>query len=120
MTETNLKNDYDEENGNELGSFNNKKEFKGDDQFYNHQRVKDYSDDYKHSLVFLITGIFLWLPFFFNLIFFKSPNIQARKFSVASLILGTVYFISIGVPLTVIYIVTYQNKRQYENNGYHY
>ncbi|KAM9950724.1 hypothetical protein ACTFIT_011999 [Dictyostelium discoideum] len=77
-----------EKNGNESKSFKNNKEFEKINQNYNNQRVKDYSDDYRHSLVFLISGLFLWLPLIFNLIFFRSPNIQARRFSVASLIIG--------------------------------
>ncbi|KAM9980059.1 hypothetical protein ACTFIZ_006326 [Dictyostelium cf. discoideum] len=86
-----------EKNGNELKSFKN-------NQNYNNQRIKNYSDDYKHSLIFLISGLFLWLPLIFNLIFFRSPNIQARRFSAASLIIGTCYFISTVISLSIAYV----------------
>ncbi|EAL66177.1 hypothetical protein DDB_G0282635 [Dictyostelium discoideum AX4] len=40
-----------EKNGNESKSFKNNKEFEKINQNYNNQRVKDYSDDYRHSLI---------------------------------------------------------------------
>ncbi|KAM9959790.1 hypothetical protein ACTFIR_000889 [Dictyostelium discoideum] len=92
-----------EKNGNESKSFKNNKEFERINQNYDNQRVKDYSDDYRHSLVFLISCLFLWLPLIFNLIFFRSPNIQARRYSVASLLIGTCYFIATVISLTISY-----------------
>ncbi|KAM9979975.1 hypothetical protein ACTFIZ_006214 [Dictyostelium cf. discoideum] len=86
-----LKNNYNEDKGDEIKSLNNN--YNKYNQIDNYQRVNDYSDDFKHCLVFFIFGLLIWLPLIFNIVFFRSPNIQARKLSIASMVIGGCYFV---------------------------
>ncbi|KAM9976566.1 hypothetical protein ACTFIR_010408 [Dictyostelium discoideum] len=63
--------------------------------FKSESNPKEFEHDYPFSLTFIILGVFVWLPFLFNIVYIRSPNIHARRIAFASLILAGIYFIAI-------------------------
>ncbi|KAM9980060.1 hypothetical protein ACTFIZ_006327 [Dictyostelium cf. discoideum] len=73
-------------------------EFKKENEIYFNKfksNPKEFEHDYPFSLTFIILGVFVWLPFLFNIVYIRSPNIHARRIAFASIILAGIYFIAI-------------------------
>ncbi|EGC32657.1 hypothetical protein DICPUDRAFT_81532 [Dictyostelium purpureum] len=56
-----------------------------------HNKGDKHSSDCAYSVTFFVLGFFFFFPFFFNFAYLKSPHCYARKISLASLIVGSLY-----------------------------
>ncbi|EGC32658.1 hypothetical protein DICPUDRAFT_155357 [Dictyostelium purpureum] len=56
-----------------------------------HNKGDKHASDRAYSVTFFVLGFFFFFPFFFNFAYLKSPHCYARKISLASLIVGTLY-----------------------------